>query len=96
MIEKIDIIEQNVYVYNDIFELIKTLLLSDFTNINLPHYENSKLYTINITQPIKRVINFKEINDINTTAEFTEYIYNDMTNIEKTELDLFIVEVENK
>jgi|688.fasta_scaffold1031416_2 broad specificity polyphosphatase/5'/3'-nucleotidase SurE len=96
MIEKIDIINQTVYVYDDKFTLVKSLPLSDFTNINLPHYDNSKLYTINITQPIKRVINFQEINGLNTTAQFTEYPYSDMTDEEKSDLDLFIQEVENK
>lgn len=96
MIEKIDIINGYVYVYNNRFESIKSILLSDFTNLNLPHYDGAKLYTINITQPIKRVINFQEINSLNSIAIFTEYPYDDMTDEEKSDLDLFIQEVENK
>ena len=95
MIEKIDIIDQIVYAYNDKFELVNSALLSDFTNQELPYFIDCKLYTINITQPIKRVINFQEINGLNTTAQFTEYPYSDMTDEEKSDLDLFINEVEN-
>ena len=95
MIEKIDIIDPLVYCYDEQYTLIKTLELSQFQSINLPYFTDYKLYTINISKPIKRVVKFTELNDINTSAVFIEYPYDDMDNTQKNGVDTFITEVEN-
>ena len=95
MIEKIDIIEETVYCYDEQYQLIKSAGLSSFQDINLPHFTGYKLYTINISKPIKRVINFKELNGVGVSGEFTEYPYDDMNNDEKNGVDSFITQVEN-
>lgn len=90
MIEKIDIIDTQVYCYNEQCELDKTIELSQFKDVNFGYLEGAKLFTFNITQPIKRVIKFTETNSLNTTAEFVEYPYDDMTIEQKAEFDSFV------
>ena len=94
MIEKIDVIEQAVYCYDDQYELIKTLSLSDFTGIDFDYLKDSKLFTLNITQPIKRAVKFTELNGLNLQAEFTEYPYADMTPDQQAEFDSFVNQAE--
>ena len=93
--EKIDVIEQNVYCYNLLGELIKLLTLNQFIGIDFSYLDGSKLFTLNITQPIKRVVKFKELNDINTQAEFTEYSYEEMTTEQRSDFDNFVQQAEN-
>lgn len=90
MIEKLDIINDLVYCYNDQFELIKTLEVSQFQGIDFSYVNGSKLFTLNVSNPIKRAIYFKELNDLNTTSEFVEYPYNDMTSEQKADFDNFV------
>jgi len=94
MIEKIDVIEQAVYCYDDQYELIKTLSLSDFTGIDFDYLKDSKLFTLNVTQPIKRAIKFTELNVLDTQADFTEYPYSDMTPEQQAEFDSFVNQAE--
>jgi len=90
MIEKIDIIDTQVYCYNEQFELDKTLELSQFKDVNFSYLDGAKLFTFNISNPIKRVIKFTEINSLGITAQFVEYPYDDMTPEEKLEFDSFV------
>ena len=95
MIEKIDVIGTVVYCYDEQYFLTKTLELSQFQTINLPYFTDYKLYTINISKQIKRVVNFTELNGLNSSAVFIEYPYDDMDNTQKNGVDTFITEVEN-
>ena len=90
MIEKIDIIDTQVYCYNDQCELDKTLELSQFVGVDFTYLDGAKLFTFNINNPIKRVIKFTETNSLNSTAEFVEYPYEDMTTEQKIEFDSFV------
>jgi hypothetical protein len=93
--EKLDIIGEVVYCYDEKYELVKTLALSDFTGVDFAYLEGSKLFTLNVTQPIKRAIKFTEINGINTEAEFTEYPYADMTPEQQAEFDSFVQQADS-
>ena len=93
--EKIDIIGQSVYCYDDKCELIKTLDLNSFTGVNFAYLNGSKLFTLNITQPIKRVVKFTELNALDSVAEFTEYPFANMTLEEQLEFDSFVQQAEN-
>lgn len=95
MIEKLDIINNYVYCYNDQFELVKTLEISQFQGIDFSYVNGSKMFTLNVTNPIKRAIYFKELNDLNTTSEFVEYPYEDMTAEQKVDFDNFVEQANN-
>lgn len=95
MLEKIDIIEQDVYCYDDKFNLIKTLKIDQFKNIDFSYLNGSKLFTVNINRPIKRVIKFSEINSLESNAEFVEFPYSDMTIEQKVNFDNFVEQVNN-
>lgn len=86
--EKIDIINGVIYIYDTEFKLVKEMNLDGF-NFNFLGGEY-KLLTINLTQPLKRMIKFTELNDLNTTAEFTEFLYDEMSESDKQDLDSFI------
>lgn len=94
MIEKLDIIDTAVYCYDEQYALIKTLDLSQFQDVDFAYLEGSKLFTLNVTQPIKRVVKFTEINGIDTQAEFTEYPYADMTAEQQAQFDSFVLQAE--
>lgn len=93
--EKIDIIGQEVYCYTEFLEKIKTLTLSQFTNIDFSFLDGSELFTFNLTQPIKRSIKFKKIDPISSTAEFTEYLYSDMTAEQQETFDAIFEQATN-
>jgi hypothetical protein len=93
--EKIDIINEKVFCYDSNCELVKTLNLSDFKGITLNYLDGAKLLSLNITQPIKRVIKFFEINGLNISAEFVEYPYSEMSEDQKTNFDSFVQQAEN-
>jgi hypothetical protein len=95
ILEKIDIIDTLVYCYDEQFKLIKTLELSQFQNLDFSYLDGSKLFTLNITQPIKRVVKFKEINGLDTHADFTEFPYEDMDDKQRMDFNSFIEQVEN-
>lgn len=94
MIEKLDIIDTAVYCYDEQYALIKTLDLSQFQDVDFTYLEGSKLFTLNVTQPIKRVVKFTEINGIDTQAEFVEYPYVDMTTEQQANFDSFVQQAE--
>jgi hypothetical protein len=95
MIEKLDIINNFVYCYNDQLELEKTLEISQFQGVDFSYVNGSKMFTLNINNPIKRAIYFKELNDLNTTSEFVEYPYEDMTAEQKVDFDNFVEQANN-
>ena len=66
MIEKIDVIENAVYCYNEKYDFVKTLDLSQFSGIDFKYLEGSKLFTLNVSKPIKRAVKFTEINSFDT------------------------------
>ena len=93
--EKIDITNERVSCYDANCELIKTLNLSDFQNIDFGYLEGAKLFSLNLTQPIKRVVKFSEINGLNTSAEFVDYPYSEMSEEQKADFDSFVQQAEN-
>lgn len=95
MIEKIDVIEQDVSCYSEKYELIKSLTLDQFTGVDFSYLNGSKLFTLNLTQPIKRVVKFTELNGLNSNSEFIEYPYSDMTPEQQADFDLFVQQAEN-
>ena len=95
MIEKLDIIDQAVYCYDEQFNLVKSLELNQFQGVDFSYLQGAKLFTLNVSQPIKRVVKFSEINGLNTNAEFVEYPYSDMTAEQQAAFDNFIEQAEN-
>lgn len=93
--EKIDVIGQNVYCYSEQCELIKSLTLDQFQGLDLTYLNGSKLFTLNLTQPIKRVVKFTELNDVNVSAEFTEFPYSEMTVEQQKEFDSVFEQANN-
>lgn len=93
--EKIDIINERVFCFDENNELLKTLNLSDFQSVDFGYLEGAKLFSLNLTQPIKRVVKFSEINSLNTSAEFVEYPYSEMSEDQKTNFDSFVQQAEN-
>lgn len=94
MIEKIDIVGESVCLYDEQMEYVKEILLSDFQNVDFSYLEGAKIFTINITNPIKRVVKFSEINGLNSNAEFVEYPYSEMTDEQKADFDSFVQQAE--
>ena len=89
--EKIDIINGVVYVYDNEFKLEKSVELSSLGQFTFRFLNGDyKLVSINLTQPIKRVVKFSELNGLETTAAFEEFIYDEMSDEEKSEFDNFI------
>ncbi len=92
--EKIDITNERVSCYDANCELIKTLNLSDFQNIDFGYLDGAKLFSLNISQPIKRVVKFSEINGLDSSAEFVEYPYSEMSEEQKADFDSFVQQAE--
>lgn len=91
MIEKIDVIDNIIYIYNVDMGLIKSINLDDLSGLDLTYLDGAKLFTLNLTNPIKRVVKFSEINSLDTQAVFTETIYENMTEQQKLDIDNFIL-----
>lgn len=90
MIEKIDVINNVVYVYDVDGNKLKDIDLTTLEVLDLSYLDGCKMLTFNLTQPIKRVVKFYEFNSLETTAEFQEFIYSEMTEQQKTDFDNFI------
>lgn len=90
MLEKIDIIDQDVCCYNEQYNLEKVLKLSQFLGIDFSYLEGAKLFTLNITQPIKRVVKFTDLNGVSLNDEFVIFPYDDMTPEQKIDFDSFV------
>lgn len=95
MMEKIDVIGKDILIYDENFKLINSLNLDTLDSLDLTYLDGCKMLTFNLTQPIKRVIKFFELNSLNTTAEFGEFIYSEMTIQQKTDFDNFILLIES-
>lgn len=94
MIEKLDIINTQVYCYDMQFILIKTLEISQFQDVDFGFLGLYKMATFNVNQPIKRIVKFMELNDLGITAEFAEYIYDNMTPEQQSSFDSFVAQAE--
>jgi hypothetical protein len=95
MIEKIDIIEQVIYKYNDRFQLIGELpLTSDYDSFINTFSNGQDLLTVNITQPIKRVMRFYKI-DMGIPESFDELDYSVMDESQQNSVDEFIELIKN-
>ena len=90
MIEKIDVIEEVIYVYNENMELIKSIPLNTLEGLDLSYLNDCKLFTLNISQPIKRVIKFSELQGVGINAVFVETLYENMTTQQATDFDDFL------
>jgi hypothetical protein len=95
MMEKIDVIGKDILIYDENFKLINSLNLDTLDGLDLTYLDGCKMLTFNLTQPIKRVIKFFELNALEATAEFGEFIYSEMTEQQKTDFDNFILLIES-
>lgn len=91
IVEKIDVINDIIYIYNDKFQLIKEVDLSTLEGLDLSYLDNAKLFTLNISQPIKRVVKFSELQTLETQAIFVETLYENMTEQQKLDFDNFVL-----
>jgi len=91
MVEKIDVIEEVIYVYDENMDLIKSIPLDTLEGLDLSYLDGCKLFTLNISQPIKRVIKFSELEGIDTKAVFVETLYENMTTQQATDFDNFVL-----
>jgi len=91
MIEKIDVIEEVIYVYNENMELIKGIPLNTLEGLDLTYLDGCKLFTLNISQPVKRVIKFSELQGVGVSAVFVETLYENMTPQQATDFDNFVL-----
>jgi hypothetical protein len=90
MIEKIDVIDNVIYVYDENMELINNINIDTLEGLDLTYLDNCKLFSINISQPIKRVVKFSELQGIDTNAIFVETLYENMTEQQVINFDNFI------
>lgn len=90
MVEKIDVINEVIYIYDENMVLIKNIDLNLLEGLDLTYLDNCKLFTINISQPIKRVVKFSELQGINSSAIFVETLYENMTSQQAIDFDNFI------
>ena len=88
MTEKFDIIGNVVYRYDSDMEQQESVPFNDNT-FESTFMDTQELLTINVSQPIKRIMKFYNIN-MGIPESFVELDYNLMTNEEKITLDNFI------
>jgi len=88
MIEKIDIIGEQIFTYDENFNAIKTLPLTSDYQVFINEFSNTQnLLTVNISKPIKRIMNYDD------NGEFIESDYDSMTKSQKTKTDNFITQI---
>ena len=93
MIEKIDIIGQVIYRYNDLQEQQEsTPLTSEYDTFINEFSDTQDLLSINVSQPIKRIMKFYEIKE-GIPNSFEELDYLEMTEPQQVILDNFINQV---
>jgi hypothetical protein len=95
MVEKIDVIEEVIYVYNENMDLIKSIPLDTLEGLDLSYLDGCKLFTLNLSNPIKRVIKFSELEGLDTRAVFVETLYENMTTQQATDFDNFVLLIES-
>ena len=64
--------------------------LSVLEGLDLTYLDECKLFSLNISQPIKRVIKFSQLEGIDTRAIFVETLYENMTTQQATDFDNFV------
>lgn len=95
MIEKIDIIGQIIYKYDNRFQLVGQLMVtSEYDSFINTFSNNQDLLTVNITQPIKRVMRFYKI-DMGIPESFDELDYSVMNQNQQNSVDEFIELIKN-
>ena len=87
MVEKIDVINGVVYVYNTEMELINSINVDTLSSLDLTYLDGCKLFSLNISQPIKRTVKFSELQGIDVNAIYIETLYENMTEQEKGDFD---------
>jgi len=90
MVEKIDVINNIIYVYDENMELIKSINLDTLDGLDLSYLDDCILLTINISQPVKRVVKFSELQGLETDAVFVETLYENMTAQQLIDFDNFV------
>ena len=91
MVEKIDVINEVIYVYDENMELIKSIEFSTLEGLDLTYLDGCVLLTINISQPVKRVVKFTELQDLGVDAVFVETHYENMTEQQALDFDNFVL-----
>jgi hypothetical protein len=91
MVEKIDVIDNVIYIYDENMELIKAINLDTLEGLDLSYLDGCKLFTLNISQPLKRVVKFSELQGIDSSAVFVETLYKNMTPQQATDFDNFVL-----
>jgi len=90
MTEKIDIVGQVIYKYNELQEQqTSTPLTSEYDTFINEFSDTQDLLSINVSQPIKRIMKFYAIKE-GIPNSFEELDYLDMTSAQKVILDNFI------
>jgi hypothetical protein len=90
MTEKFDVIGNVLYRYNSDMEQQESTTFNDST-FETTFMDTQDLLTINVSQPIKRIMKFYNIN-MGVPESFEELDYNSMTTEQKSVLDDFITE----
>ncbi len=90
MTEKLDIIGNVLYRYDSDMEQQESTTFNDDT-FETTFMDTQDLLTINVSQPIKRIMKFYNIN-MGVPESFEELDYDSMTEQQKTILDNFITE----
>jgi len=93
MIEKIDIVGQVIYRYNELQEQESSIpLTSEYDTFINEFSDTQDLLSINVSSPIKRIMKFYAIKE-GIPNSFEELDYLDMTSAQKVILDNFINQV---
>ena len=90
MTEKFDIIDDLIFRYDSEMEQQESTILND-NDFKNAFIDNEDLLTINVSQPLKRIVKFYNI-QMGIPESFEELDYNLMTAEQKTILDNFITE----
>lgn len=90
MTEKFDVIGNVLYRYNSDMEQQESTTFNDST-FETTFMDTQDLLTINVSQPIKRIMKFYDIN-MGVPESFEELDYDSMTTEQKSVLDDFITE----
>ena len=88
MTEKFDITGNVTYRYNSDMEQQESIAFNDNT-FETTFMDTQELLTINVSQPIKRIMKFYNIH-MGVPESFTELDYDSMTAEQKSALDNFI------
>jgi hypothetical protein len=88
MTEKFDIIGDVTYRYDSDMEAQDSVVFSD-TTFESTFMDTQDLLTINVSQPIKRIMKFYNI-EMGIPESFTELDYDSMTAEQTSALDNFI------